>query len=150
MLFFTHILFGLLIALLFKSFLPEINYWLFLFLVLLGSIFPDIDEPNSKIVNWSGFIGKIISFFSHHRGFFHSLFFILLISLILNLFLSIYYLFGLVLGLFSHLFLDSLTKQGIVLFYPLPYFKLKGWMVTGGIIEWLIRLIFLVLIIYLL
>ncbi|MEK6845688.1 MAG: metal-dependent hydrolase, partial [Nanoarchaeota archaeon] len=71
MLFLTHLLLGIASFLLVKEYLIG-NQIIILLLILLGSILPDIDEAHSKINQWGGILGKIIAFFSKHRGMFHS------------------------------------------------------------------------------
>lgn len=135
MLFLTHLLFGILTGLIAKDFFSEGNFLIFFCLVLFGAILPDLDERESKIAKWAGILGRIFSFFSRHRGFFHSLFLAVLLTLISKLFFGSYYAWGLFLGLVSHLIGDSLTKQGLNPFYPFGKFKIRGGIKTGGLIE---------------
>lgn len=107
---------------------PSYNLGLSHFIV--GSFFsmlPDIDNPRS-------FIGRILFFFSTpvdrkfgHRTITHSFLFLFLIT-------SVFYLLGFIytrslviplslsctvfISYFSHLFFDSMTKQGILAYYP--------------------------------
>jgi len=130
MLFLTHLLLGILVGLEAKDFFSGGNYLIFFALVLLGALLPDIDEGESKISKWTRL--RIISFFSKHRGFFHSLGFVVLIVLVLRVFFGDYYAWGLFLGLSSHLLSDGLTKQGINFFYPFSELRLRGWIRTGS------------------
>jgi len=138
MLFLTHFLFGIAAGLVGLSLFSGGNPLIFFSLVLVGSIFPDIDEGSSKINQWLGLPGKIIGKVSKHRGFFHSLVFIVLVVLVVNGYFGSYYGWGLFLGLASHLFLDILTPSGIKVFYPLN-FKLKGLFRTGGTYEFILQ-----------
>jgi len=104
-------------------------------LILLGSDLPDIDEPNSKINSWAGIIGKVSSFLAKHRGFFHSLLFVLLAGAVVYYFWDFAYTFALVAGLLVHLLGDSLTPRGIHWFYPFSGHQLKGPITTGSIWE---------------
>lgn len=86
---------------------------------LLGSVFPDIDNPKSHFgaltVPVSTVIGKIGSAFgkkgSHHRGIFHDPFFYI-VGLVLTLKFAPY-LSGLFVGALSHIFLDMFNPSGI-------------------------------------
>jgi inner membrane protein len=147
MLFLTHLLFGVLVALVVKGFIPE-NYLIFFFLVLLGSVLPDIDVKGSKVNKWGGFVGSIISFFSRHRGFFHSLGFVVMVVLLVKLFLGEVYAWGLFLGLVGHLFLDSMSRKGVRFFYPFSDLELKGWVKVGGWEETMIRVLLVGLIVW--
>ncbi|MFH1682762.1 MAG: metal-dependent hydrolase [Candidatus Woesearchaeota archaeon] len=135
MLFWTHLSFGILGGLLALDHFTGGSYVLFFFLVLLGAVFPDIDERDSKITQWTGLFGKIVSLLNKHRGFFHSLLFVAVALIISSVFLTQFYSWGLFLGLCSHLFLDSLTPAGVPLLYPFERFKARGWLRTGGVGE---------------
>ena len=142
MLFPTHILLGIFFFLLFEPFFSG-NETLFLLFVLLGSILPDIDEKHSKAAQWTGLMGGIISFFSKHRGFFHSLIFVVMATLSIKFLVGEYYAWALFLGLTSHLLGDTLTKKGLPVLYPFP-FRVKGWMKTNGWGEKIIQVFILV------
>ena len=130
MLFPTHILLGIFFFLLVEPYFSG-NEILFLLFVLIGSVLPDIDEKHSKAVQWTGLLGDIISFFSKHRGFFHSLFFAVIITLLVKYLLGEMYAGALFLGLISHLLGDALTKNGLPILYPFS-FRVKGWIKTNG------------------
>lgn len=148
MLFLTHVLFGLLVGLLAKGFLSGGNFYLFLFLVLIGAMLPDIDEESSRISRWLGILGKGVSFFSKHRGFFHSLFFVILATVLLKWGAGRYYAWGLFLGLVSHLMIDGMTRRGVSFFYPFSDLKLKGWVKTGGAGEIIVQAVLAGLIVW--
>ncbi|MBI4983562.1 metal-dependent hydrolase [Candidatus Woesearchaeota archaeon] len=149
MLFFTHLLLGIVIFLLVTPLLVG-NPLIALLLVLLGSILPDIDEYHSKINQWSGIFGKLISVLSKHRGIFHSLMGAMLVGLLLGYLWSWNYALALLLGYLSHLIGDLLTPFGIALLYPFSKFKLHGPVKTGGILEWTVRTALIVIILVLL
>ncbi len=146
MLFLTHFLLGIISFLLVKEELVG-NKIIILFLILLGSILPDIDEENSRINKWGGILGKIIAFFSKHRGMFHSLLFAVGLSAILGYFWNWYYGLALFVGYISHLIGDGLTPMGVQVFYPFLKFKFKGPVKVGGLMEWVVRIILVVLIV---
>jgi inner membrane protein len=144
MLFRNHILLGIVFFLLLKDYIN--GGLVFFILVLLGSILPDIDERNSKINQWSGFIGKIIATFSKHRGFFHSFLFIgILIFIVWNYF-GLNYGLALGIGFLAHVVGDGITPMGVQMFYPFSKFKVRGPIRVGGWMEGIIFL-FLVLLI---
>ncbi len=136
----THQLNGLVFVLLFlnviyfvigNDILLNFDYhyiFYFLLVAILGSIFPDIDEPNSYIGRRFYIISKIFKKIFGHRGFTHSLFglvvFVLLFYLFIFFFFSnfIIYPYFIILffgiGYLSHLIGDFITSNGIPLLYP--------------------------------
>ena len=101
-------------------------------LVLFGAILPDIDNTKSKI----GKRFKLVGFLFAHRGIFHSIFAIIVFTFLLSLITESYLAFGL--GYLSHLVADSLTVAGISFFYPLSSKRIRGFIKTGSVIEWII------------
>ncbi|MBI2548380.1 metal-dependent hydrolase [Candidatus Woesearchaeota archaeon] len=142
---YTHLVFGIVVALLFLVFVPSayvdrygdsnenVSAFLFLFLVALGALLPDIDHPGSLL----GKRVKLVGWLFSHRGIWHSL---LLPAAILGLgwFFFPWFLYpsmALSLGIVSHLLLDGLTPRGVRLFYPFSDFQLRGFLKTGGALE---------------
>lgn len=148
MLFQTHILLGIIVFLLLKDFFTGGNQYLFLFLLLLGSILPDIDEPHSKINKWSGFVGKWITFLFQHRTMFHSLFLHTTLFLILRYYWNTYYASALFLGYFAHIMGDMLTPFGVALLYPFSMRKVRGPIRVGGVVEKGIMVVLVILIVW--
>jgi len=148
MLFNTHILLGITLFIVIKDFFKGGNEIVFFLLVLLGSIFPDIDSPNSKINQWSGFIGKIVTLFANHRGVFHSLPLYLILFFLITFFWSKYYASALFIGYLAHIIGDGITRGGVKIFYPFSFFKIRGPVKVGGYFEWVI-FGFLIIIIFL-
>lgn len=145
MMFFTHTAFSLYVGL----FLMEkfSNRYLFLALLLIGSLLPDLDNPYSKLGRKIRPISTFIKFVFGHRGIFHS---VIPAALILFLF---YYVFGLKLigaalsiGFVLHLIIDGLTKEGINYLYPFAKFRISGFIKTGGFFEWILFMVLLALI----
>ncbi len=145
MLFQTHLMLGIVFFLLLENFFPD-NQFVVLFLVLLGSILPDIDDYRSKINQWSGFIGRIIAFFTQHRGMFHSLLLYLGLFFVMAYFWEEYYGRALFLGYLAHLIGDGMTKQGLQVFYPFSKFKVRGPVRVGGYLELIIFLLLVVVV----
>lgn len=125
----THIAFALFLVLIF--FHSVENFYLFAFVFLLSSLLPDIDTPFSKIGKIKIF--RLLNFFTKHRGIFHSFIFVISISILLIFFENSIWL-AFLLGYSSHLILDSLTIQGVRLFYPFKI-KIKGLVKTNGFFE---------------
>ncbi|PPB72709.1 metal-dependent hydrolase [Campylobacter hyointestinalis] len=98
---------------------------LFIFGISIGAIFPDIDEPNSKIGKKCIGISEIIKTLFGHRGATH--YFVVPIFMTLLLILSntknimvLSISFGFITGYFLHIIGDSMTKSGInKAFWPL-------------------------------
>ena len=130
MMFKTHLFFALFLALLIFNYY-NINL-VFILILVLASILPDIDHSKSFIGRKLRPLSWLINFIFGHRKLIHSLFFVLILTLIIKMF-SNYYLAFLI-GYVSHLFLDLLTKQGLQIFYPLK-FKVRGFIKTNGLIE---------------
>ncbi len=140
MLFYTHLLLGVLFFIISKPFFSGSHEIAFLLLVLLGSILPDIDESKSKINQWFGAGGKIACLFSQHRGIFHSLIFTVFLFLLISFFTQTYYAYALAVGYLSHLIGDTFTPMGIQFLYPFSKFKLSGPIKVGGLGEMFILL----------
>jgi len=136
MLFFTHVAFSVLIYFFFFSF----NIFNFIF-IIFGTIFPDIDSSSSKL----GRKFKLVSFLFGHRKFFHSVFAAVFFSLLIYLFSYDFAKFFFI-GYISHLFLDSFTKKGIKIFYPINY-RISGFFKTGNFLEYFLFFILIILII---
>jgi len=108
--YYTHLAFGLLVSLIFLDFLNIQNKLIFILIAILFSIFPDIDERKSKIGKKYKKISTVINFIFGHRGFFHSIYIPLIFYFI---FYNINNEIGtaILIGYFSHLFMDALTKK---------------------------------------
>ncbi|MFT7615283.1 MAG: membrane-bound metal-dependent hydrolase YbcI (DUF457 family) [Candidatus Woesearchaeota archaeon] len=118
----THLIYGILVAV----FSPS---WLIGAATIVASVLPDIDSPKSLL-------GKPFFFLNHaatHRGFMHSIWAFILLAALLSLFWPSALVYVLA-GYASHLVLDALNKKGIHLFYP--FFHIRGFCKMGGIIEW--------------
>jgi len=135
----THLIIALAFALLF---LPHVNNKLiFLPVVLICALLPDIDSPHSQYGNqW--FL-RPLQFVSKHRGVLHSLSFCILFSLVLAFIFPILVL-PFFLGYSSHLASDSFTQEGITPFWPWKKSS-EGIVRTGGKIEKGVFLVFLIL-----
>ena len=122
----THIISSVIIAeiiLPLTPFIKDKHQILFYFIaVFFGSLFPDIDEPLSKI---SKMLPNFVTYFFNklkHRGFTHNVFGIFTINIFFLMFFYIiinkYFIvcsIGFFIGYISHLFGDIVTYQGLVL-----------------------------------
>lgn len=147
MLFKTHLAFAFLIGLYLIDFLKIKNQILFIIVLLFFSVFPDIDKSSSKIF-------KKLKPFSYpavifrHRGIFHTIYFPLLIFLVLYIIDLKLLSLTVLIGYLLHLFLDLITKKGIALFYPLSKKRIKGFIKVGSLTENMIFVVLIILIIY--
>lgn len=121
-----------------------------------GALLPDFDHAGSRISNRSPALGLIGRLFKH-RGFSHTLFFWMLLSI--GLYAGYWWGVGkswwpehplanpgivvFVLGGLSHLFLDSLTPTGVPWFGPFSWSRLSlNICKTGSLLEWLLKIVF--------
>jgi len=148
MMYYTHLAFGLLVSLIALKFLAIKNQILFILIVLLFSILPDIDETRSKIGRKNKLISKTINFAFGHRGLIHTIYIPLIIFLIFDL-INFEIAIATLIGYFSHLFSDALTKRGIRPLYPLINKRLNGPIRTGSLFEKILFLIIVLLTLWL-
>lgn len=73
--------------------------------ILFGSILPDIDHSATIFGKTFSIIPKLFK----HRGFTHSIIFIVMVG---------YFSPYLAIGCISHILLDMMTRRGVMLFYP--------------------------------
>jgi inner membrane protein len=109
----------------------------------LSSLLPDIDHKGSYIGRRAKVTSKITSSIFKHRGVTHSPVLVSIFMLILNFFITNPMikpmLWGIYLGIMSHIFLDMVTKGGIPLLYPLSKKKYSLTKIkTGSFIETII------------
>lgn len=113
----THLAFGVLLAL--AYYLTGAPLWV-LFFIPLASLLLDVDEQHSYV----GRKAKVVSWAFTHRGFFHSIWFVILSWLIARE-ISSYLASSILIAYFGHLLLDASSKQGIRIFWPLKW-KING------------------------
>lgn len=89
---------------------------------IVGALIPDICHGGSKIGRQLSILSKIINLIFGHRSFTHSLLFLVIITFLMNTFLSYETVTaGLIVGMVSHYILDMGTRSGIQLFFPLDF-----------------------------
>ena len=125
----THILFAIFMILIFLEFIN--NKFVFVIMVLIATIIPDLDSRHSSYGRH--LIFRPLQFVTKHRGIFHSFTSAAIISLIIAIWFPIAS-FGFFIGFSVHLILDSFTKDGIQPFWPFKW-KSQGPITSGGKIE---------------
>ena len=141
MMFRTHILFALFSYFLIITIFSLNFSIIFTLIMCFGAILPDIDSPKSYINRkYLLGIGKGVSLFSKHRGFWHSIYG-LLICLVLSIIAigllqaPVIFAFALPLGYFLHLAADSLNVSGIKWLWKSKKIHLRGKIKTGTVSE---------------
>jgi len=134
----THLAIGIFFALMLAKYFE--NKWVFILMVLIGTIIPDLDSSYSSFGRF--LIFRPFQFFIKHRGLIHSFTFAVLLSLIFYFFWNVGWL-GFFIGYSAHLIADCFTKSGVRVFWPLD-FKVKGFLRTGGVVD---ELLFIILVI---
>jgi len=139
--FITHLFFGVFVYLIMTAFGAPSSL-IYFAIILVSSLFPDIDSPNSKISN-QNIITKGASFVINktagHRGIVHSILGATIFGTIV--FGISYYLgnwwYGIyaVSGYLAHLISDMFTVAGEALLYPFSKVKFRGIVRTGGFSE---------------
>jgi len=125
----THLAFAFLIIFLFVKHVN--NQWIFIAMVLVSTVLPDLDTGFSS---WGRhWIFRPLQFFVKHRGIIHSLTTATLLSILLAAFWPIASL-GFFVGYSAHIILDSFTREGVQPFWPLKT-KSYGFISSGGRIE---------------
>lgn len=121
---------------------------------MIGGLAPDLDQPTANLwrrIRAGSILGKIIApLFGGHRFISHSIIGTILVGIVveklLNLINSILLVdmnivwWSFMIGFLSHLLMDFFTKEGIPLFFPIPFrlgFPPLGFLriKTGGITE---------------
>jgi inner membrane protein len=110
------------------------------------SLLPDIDKVQSKVSSKIKVVSFIIRFFLGHRGLMHSIWIPILFYLLVFMF-SFEVAIAISFGYLSHLILDGLTPAGVKLLWPLKK-KLKGFIRTGSLTEYLVFVLLIILDVY--
>jgi len=134
----THLAIGIFFVLMLANYFD--NKWIFILMVIAGTIFPDLDSSYSAFGKFLVF--RPFQFFIKHRGVFHSFTFAVLSSALIYFFWKTLA-FGFFLGYSVHLIADCFTYSGVRIFWPLD-FKVKGFLKTGGVVD---EILFIVLVI---
>ena len=130
----THVAIGILAALLAKPLFAINNTFVFVLLVCIGALLPDVDHGGSTI-NRMVPVTTLVPLLFRHRGFFHSIFAALILFGTFSLFNQLFVGAALAFGYALHLLADSFTKQGVNWLYPLSTFRMAGPIETGELAE---------------
>src|SRR3989338_865471 len=141
----THAAFAIFLAFFSLNFFEASNVLAFLFFTAFFSLLYDIDEHNSFIGKRARPVSNIIELIFRHRGLLHTLYVPIIFSLVFFIFNKKILVATVLIGYLSHLSLDALTPAGIAPLQPLLKFKIKFFIKTGSIIEFLLFLAFLAL-----
>lgn len=125
----THVMFAILIILVFFNSVN--NKFIFVIMVLIATIIPDLDSSRSSYGRHMIF--RPLQFVTRHRGIFHSFTTAVILAGLIAIKWPVAS-FGFFIGFSVHLIIDSFTKDGIVPFWPLKW-KSNGPLVSGGKIE---------------
>lgn len=131
MLFKTHLAINFFFAMFLSAYIQ--NKIIFVAIVLLAALLPDIDSLNSYIGKRARLLSRIVHFFSKHRDFFHSFTCVLVLSILFLSFLPVIA-FPFFIGYSMHILADSFTREGIRVFWPSKA-RIKGRIKTGGLTE---------------
>lgn len=147
-----HILLAILFGSIYFDKFPNQNLFLqisFAIVLIFGVLLPDIDKASSTIGQKFGLFSKFIQKFFKHRGFFHSVWIILIFYIVFNFLISKYFqinnlvLNGFFIGYASHLIGDALTVNGIKPFYPFN-FRIAGPIRTGKLSELILAFLIII------
>jgi inner membrane protein len=144
--YYTHLAFSFLVGILLINHFSVSNQILYIILFMFASLLPDIDKVQSKVSEKIKIVSFIIRFFLGHRGLMHSIWIPLIFYLTLWGF-SMNIAIALSFGYLSHLLLDGLTPSGVKILWPLNK-KLKGFIRTGSLMEYLLFVLLIVLDVY--
>ncbi len=145
----THIMSAVSLTVPLLTTMPIEVHFSFVTAVVLGSLFPDLDEKGSFLSRRVYVVSLLISQFTEHRGITHTLlalpiyFFIAFVVMHLggaSLFFSTIIALGFMIGCLIHLLMDSATRSGVAIFLPFSkkryYILSKSYRVfTGGKLE---------------
>ncbi len=144
--YYTHLAFSFLVGIFLIKYLSIYNQIMFIVLFMGFSLLPDIDKVQSKVSSKIKVVSFIIRFFLGHRGLMHSIWIPILFYLLVFMF-SFEVAIAISFGYLSHLILDGLTPAGVKLLWPLKK-KLKGFIRTGSLTEYLVFVLLIILDVY--
>lgn len=131
MLFYTHLLFTGFLASSLSDFIPAGQAVTFIITALFAALLPDIDNRKSLVGKFFPFIGITAT----HRGFFHTPLAAFLFWLAVGSFAGQVIGSAFLTGYLSHIALDSLSKEGTALLFPLSKKRLRGPLKVGSAAE---------------
>ena len=136
MMFKTHLVLGLIAALLSIKYLNPSSWAVFGTLLVIASLAPDIDLSKSTIGRKFWPVSSAINFMFGHRGLIHTIFPPLIAALALMIAGQGMLGIAFATGYMTHLLADAATVQGIMLFFPFSRTRASGPVRTGGMLEY--------------
>ncbi|MEK6864690.1 MAG: metal-dependent hydrolase [Nanoarchaeota archaeon] len=135
MMFKTHLAAGALAGIfLFQYSMPS-RPLLFAAIFLFASVLPDIDTTKSVIGKRLWPISSLLILFSKHRGFFHTIW-IPMAAYGIGFYFNQALCTAFALGYLVHIASDLMTSEGVSLFSPLSKHHVRGFIKTGGALEY--------------
>ena len=126
----THLAMGLYIFVFLERLFFEENRLVLFLLVFIGTLFPDIDIITSTLGRKFKIVGEVFK----HRGFIHSIYPLILLSLLVHaIWNNYFYTIAFASAYFFHLVLDAFTKMGIKPLWIGP--KIRGFTKTGSVVD---------------
>jgi len=125
----THVMFAIFMILIFFNYVN--NKFIFIIMVLVATVIPDLDSNRSSYGRH--LIFRPLQMVSKHRGIIHSFTTAAILAGLIAIKWPVAS-FGFFIGFSVHLVMDSFTKEGIKPFWPLKW-RSYGPLVTGGKIE---------------
>ena len=147
---YSHLSLSLLFGLFFVELFPVSYLWIFLLLVTVFGLVPDIDSSRSKIGRKLPGVSHIINWIFGHRKMFHSLLVPIVVLVLGYVFRFEFVGWAFFVGFVGHLIGDAMTKEGINFLYPFSNFKISGFFRTGGFSEKVLFVVILLVDIFLL
>ncbi|MBI2667275.1 metal-dependent hydrolase [Candidatus Woesearchaeota archaeon] len=147
MMFITHLAFGFLTSLLAIKLFQVPNQIIFILAVIAGAILPDIDYMSSKIGSKVRLLSFILEMIFGHRGLMHTIYVPIIAFIAFSIFGYQLIGFAFMIGFTSHLLIDCLNIKGISFFRPFNKLHLQGFIKTGGILEYALLAVIIVLIV---
>lgn len=129
------------------------QYGLIMVGLVIGSLLPDLDHPQSTISQHIPIVGCLISSLTRHRGILHSLLGVVVFYFLCGVLMipavaatgnpriAASLPAGLLMGYVFHIGADMLTKGGVRLLYPLKWNLGVGIFKTGGLLEFGFRVV---------
>ena len=136
MMFKTHIAMALFAGLGILNVLNLENKIMFVIAVLAGASVVDIDLKTSKVGRKAKPVSTLFQFIFSHRGFFHTVFAGLILTVPILIISKIGLAFGFFAGYLSHIIIDMFNPKGVRPFSPFFQLSLRGPIPVGSLREY--------------
>ncbi|MBU2638317.1 MAG: metal-dependent hydrolase [Nanoarchaeota archaeon] len=136
MMFKTHLALGALAGILLLKYFQPGHAVLFSLVFLFAAVLPDIDTTKSVIGRQLWPFSAILTLFVKHRGFLHTVWVPFIVFL--SAYTTDYAILGsaFALGYLTHIAADSMTAEGVSFFQPVWKRHFRGFIKTGGKLEY--------------